>query len=157
MEMPRPTPHHARLAAFVGEWRGEEILHPSPWAPERKTASGRFSARIGVDGMFLITEYEEAREGAVFFRGHGVYGYDPHRERYTMFWFDSMGMSPRPTFGTWEGDTLTFENSHDHGRSRYVYAFEGPDAYTFKIFAAPPEGEWALFMEGRYRRVAPPG
>lgn len=152
MEMPKPTEAHAKLEVFAGEWKGDEILYPSPWAPEKRSAVGRFSARMGLDGMFLITDYQEERDGEVVFRGHGVYGFDPKSGKYTMHWFDSMGMSPAETLGVWEGDTLTFENSHAHGKSRYVYEV-GDDQYTFKILSSQDGDEWSTLMEGSYRRV----
>jgi hypothetical protein len=152
MQMPKPTEQHARLHALAGEWRGEEILYPSPWAPEQRTATGRFSARMGVDGMFLVTDYEQLRDGAVIFRGHGVYGYDPRQQKYTMFWFDTMGGSPAETLGAWEGSTLTFENQSEHGRSRYVYEV-GTDRYTFRILSSRDGVAWSTFMEGHYRRA----
>jgi hypothetical protein len=153
MQMPQPTEHHAKLEQLTGTWRGEETLYPSPWAPELRTAVGKFSARIAVDGMFLISDYEEEREGAVVFRGHGVYGYDAGKGKYTMFWFDSMGYSPSETLGTWEGNTLTFENKGEHGRNRYVYEVVDADHYTFKILASQDGAEWSAMMEGRYGRV----
>jgi hypothetical protein len=153
MEMPKPTAHHAKLSQLAGEWRGEEILYPSPWTPEQRAAVGHFQARIGVDGMFLVTDYEEEREGTVFFRGHGVYGYDQARDEYTMYWFDSMGMSPAETLGKWEGATLTFANSHARGHSRYVYEVTSPDSFTFRILSSTDGAEWTSLMEGVYHRV----
>jgi hypothetical protein len=153
MEMPEPTAEHERLAAFVGSWEGDEVLHPSPWSPERRAAIGRFSARMGVDGMYLITDYEEERDGAIVFRGHGVYGWDPRTGKYTMHWFDSMGFPPSETLGTWEGDTLTFESRSDHGMARYVYELVD-GGYTFKILSSADGAEWKPLMEGSYRRAA---
>jgi hypothetical protein len=152
MEMPEPTPAHQKLAAFAGSWVGEEILHPSPWAPEKRTAVGRFENRIGVDGMYLITDYEEERDGKVVFRGHGVYGWDTRRERFTMFWFDSMGFSPHETLGTWEGETLAFTQRGDHGHARYVYEVKDADTYRFSIENSRDGETWTLVMEGIYKR-----
>jgi Protein of unknown function (DUF1579) len=152
MQMPQPSAAHAKLAAFVGEWVGEEILHPSPWAPEKHSAIGRSSNRMGVDGFFLINDYIEERDGEVVFRGHGVYGYDPKRQRYTMHWFDSMGMPPNEMLGSWEGNTLTFQNRGEMGHSRYVYVLEGDDRYQFRIESSTDGQSWTPLMEGHYRR-----
>lgn len=153
MQLPTPTEHHEKLRAFAGTWRGNETLFPSPWNPERRAAIGRFASRIGVDGMFLITDYEEEREGAVVFRGHGVYGWDAARGRHTMFWFDSMGGSPIETLGAWDGDTLTFETRGPHGMARYVYELHGADRFTFRILASRDGEAWSPMMEGSYERV----
>lgn len=153
MEMPKPTADHRKLEVFVGEWEGEETLFPSPWSPEERSATGRFTARMGMGGMFLITDYEEERDGEIVFRGHGVYGWDPERERHTMHWFDSMGVAPHETLGRWEGDTLTYEASSEHGKARYVYEVHDADSYTFRIRNSADGTEWSTLMEGTYRRV----
>ena len=152
MEMPKPTPQHEKLATFAGSWEGEEVLHPSPWSPQRREAIGRFEGRMGVDGMFLVTDYEEERDGKIFFRGHGVYGWDAKRERYTMYWFDSMGFSPNETLGVWEGNTLRFSNRSEHGHSRYSYEVRDADSYRFTIENSRDGETWSLLMEGTYRR-----
>lgn len=152
MHMPKPTEAHQRLAALAGEWAGDEVLHPSAWAPEPRRAVGRSSNRMAVDGFFLINDYAEERDGEVVFRGHGVYGWDAKRERYTMHWFDSMGVPPHETLGTWEGNTLTFENQSPMGHSRYTYVIEGDDSYRFTIDSSKDGESWTPMMEGHYRR-----
>ena len=151
--MPKPTKAHAHLAALAGEWKGEEILHPSPWAPERRTATGTFSSKMILDGMHLMHDYIESRDGQIVFRGHGIYGWDPKRERYTMHWFDSMGFPPNETLGVLEGNTLIFEQSGDQGHSRYTYALLDPDRFSFRIDNSRDGKTWSPIMEGEYRRV----
>ena len=152
MDMPKPTAEHHKLAAFAGSWIGEEILYPSPWAPEKRQAIGRFENRMGLDGMHLVTDYEEERDGDIVFRGHGVYGWDARKQRYTMFWFDSMGLSPHETLGVWDGDTLTFENQGEHGRSRYTHQIRDANSYRFTIENSRDGKDWSLMMEGTYTR-----
>ncbi len=153
MEMPKPTEAHRKLEALVGEWAGDEILFPSPWAPEERRATGRTTARMGIDGFFLLTDYTESRDGEVMFRGHGVYGFDVRRQRYTMHWFDSMGMPPNETLGTWEGDTLTFTNQSEMGHARYSHAMPDADHYVFRIETSRDGATWQPMMEGRYTRA----
>lgn len=153
MDMPQPTPKHDALSALAGDWQGEETLYPSPWAAEERSAIGRFHNRMAVDGMYLVNEYEEEREGKVVFRGHGVYGWDPRRERYTMHWFDSMGFPPSETLGVWEGDTLTFTNRSEQGHGRYTYRLLGPDRMTFSIATSRDGQTWQTMMDGEYRRT----
>jgi hypothetical protein len=150
--MPQPSDQHRELVVLAGDWVGEDNLHPTPWAPLRRTAIGRFTSRIGVDGMFLVSDYEEEREGKIVFRGHGVYGWDAKRERYTMFWFDSMGMSPNETLGVWQGDELVFSGSGEGGKSRYVYTVTGPDKMAFRIESSKGGETWNRIMEGEYTR-----
>ena len=155
MDMPRITDAHRRLEALAGTWAGEETLQPSPWAPEGSTVFGRLEARIDLDGFFLITNYvgEKADRSAVVYRGHGVYGWDEKKQRYTMNWFDSMGGEyETPALGTWEGDTLLFVQRGLHFQNRFTYEMQGPDAYRFSIENSTDGETWKLFMEAVYRR-----
>ncbi len=154
MQMPEVTEHHRKLEAMVGEWIGAETIHPSPWDPNSGASEGRFTTRVGLDGFFVIADYEQRRDGKVSFEGHGVYGYDDKRQRYTMHWFDTMGADPgAPTLGTWTGDTLCFEHQHHMGHSRYTYQFDGTDKFAFKLEMSQDGEHWNLFLEGAYTRV----
>jgi hypothetical protein len=154
MEMPKPGAEHARLARLVGDWSGEENLSPSPWGPGG-TAFGRFQFRNGVDGMALLQDYEEEKEGKVSFRGHGVFIVDPVNGDVVWWWFDSLGFAPDPPArGSWDGDTLRLEKHTPRGAARYTFDFES-DSLRFRIenrFAG--EQEFSEFMRGRYRRIA---
>ena len=70
MEMPQPSAEHSRLERLAGDWEGEEIMHPSKWAPEGATAVGRLKNRLALNGFALISDYEQERDGVVTFTGH---------------------------------------------------------------------------------------
>jgi hypothetical protein len=153
MVMPLPTEQHERLAQLAGTWSGEETLHPSPWDRSGGQAHGTIEARMACDGFFLIADYVERREGRVTLRGHGVYGWDPRIDRYTMHWFDSLGDDPGPpALGTWEGDRLVFEREDPDGHTRYVYQL-GDRQYSFRIEFSPDGELWKLFMHATYLRM----
>jgi hypothetical protein len=153
--MPQITAAHKKLEALAGSWVGEETLYPSPWLPEGGTANAKVESRLDLDGFFLLTNYEEAREGRVTYRGHGVYGWDEGRQEYSMFWFDSMGGPgpSAPAWGTWNGDTLEFRHATPHGPTRYVYVFDRPNSYRFRIENSQDGTNWKPFMEARYTRA----
>jgi len=152
MDMPKPGAEHAKLMRFAGRWRGDEQLSPSPWGPGGP-AVGRLEMRDAVDGMALIQDYTEEKDGAPVFRGHGVFTIDPMSGEVIWWWFDSMGFPPDPPArGRWNGDTLLFEKSTPRGEARYEFRFEG-DAYRFRIENRfPGQEDFVLFMEGHYRR-----
>ncbi|MGE5277442.1 MAG: DUF1579 family protein [Acidobacteriota bacterium] len=75
--MPRPGEPHRQLRKLVGSWRGEERLSPSPWDPVGGTAVGRVENRSALDGFAVVQDYEQERNGAVGFRGHRVFSWDP--------------------------------------------------------------------------------
>jgi len=154
MQMPGPTDDHRKLHRLAGSWVGEEALHPSPWGPGGP-AVGRSSSRVSLDGMFVLTDYQEEKDEKVVFRGHGVLGWDARARQVTWYWFDSMGESPaEPARGSWDGDRLVLRSRHPRGESRYTYRFEGSDRYDFSIEGSSDGGKtWVKFMEGRYQRV----
>jgi hypothetical protein len=152
MEMPRPTAEHRKLQLLLGDWEGEERMAPSPWGPGGP-AKGRYKGR-DLDGFWVIQEYEQEIGGAISFRGHGVFGWDPQAKEYTWYWVDSMGSVPAaPSRGTWEGDTLTFRSTSAQGEGRYVYRFEGERTYHFRLESSFDGGKsFVAVMEGTYRR-----
>ena len=81
MEMPRPGDAHKKLAALVGDWTGDETLHPSPWDPAGGAAQAQVTNRWVADGFAVVQEYEQRRNGKVTFRGHGVFWFDPDARR----------------------------------------------------------------------------
>ncbi|HKC61206.1 MAG TPA: DUF1579 family protein [Myxococcales bacterium] len=150
--MPQPTEHHRKLSALAGSWSGPEKLYPSPWGPGGQ-ATGKMSARLSVDSFFLLQDYEEEKDGAVVFRGHGVVGYDERDRSYFWYWFDSMGSPPpSPSRGKWDGDTLTFLSRESGRQSRYTYRFESPTRYSFRIEGSRDGSTWAPFVEASYGR-----
>lgn len=155
MEMPKPSEHHRKLAAFAGTWSGEETLHPMPWSPQPAKATSRSVNRLDLSDFFLLIDHEQTRDGHVTYRGHGIFGYDTRQQKYTMHWFDVMGSDPGPpALGTWEGDTLRFQHSHHMGHSRYTYRFENDRKYTMRIEMSQDGKNWMPFLDGTYRRGA---
>jgi hypothetical protein len=108
---------------------------------------------MDLDGLFLITEYTQERDGRVIFRGHGVYGWDPSRDRYTMTWCDTMTAgSPIFVLGVIEGDTLSFSSHGPERHVRYIYRFATETRMHFRIEASRDDGSWAPLLEADYRR-----
>ena len=153
MEMPKPQAQHEKLKELAGTWTSEETMFPSPWDPQGGKADGRIEARIELDGFFLVADYVQERGGCASYRGHGIYGWDPGQNCYTLHWFDSMG-SPcsEPMKGTWEGDRLTFQARNPMGHSRLTYHFQGTGRYQFLMEGSQDGKQWAKLMEGTYTR-----
>jgi len=153
MGMPAPVEQHRKLEALTGNWVGEEKMHPSPWDAKGGTALAKIQSRMDLDGFFVIADYVQERGGQVSYRGHGVFGFDPADQGYTMHWFDSMGSPcPAPAKGKWEGNRLAFNQTSPMGHSRYTYTFEAPGRYRFLMEASQDGKTWAPFLEGTYSR-----
>src|SRR5450755_1123349 len=52
---PAPLEEHRKLAAFAGEWSGEEVVYPSRWNAGGP-ATSRVTARIDLNGFYLIQD-----------------------------------------------------------------------------------------------------
>ena len=148
-EMPIPGLQHRNLAKMVGEWVGEETMHPSAWSPEAKQSTGRISARM-LDGFFVISDYEQKSGDAVTFRGHGVYSWDPANEHYVMYWFDSMGGAGGVATGTFEDNVLTFSNTSPMGHHRYRYTFKDGEN-TFEMAMSQDGENWQQLMDATFK------
>ena len=149
--MPKVDENHQRLERLAGSWVAEEQLSPSPWGAGG-TATGRVEARMALDGFFLLTDYQQEREGRVTFRGHSVHGWDPQRKVVVWYWVDSMGLPPpAPATGRWEGDALVMTQATPMGQSRYSWRLDGDGSYRFAIESSPDGEKWQLFTEGQYR------
>ena len=59
---PTPLEEHRKLAAFAGEWEGEEMVYPSRWTAGGP-ATAKVSARIDLNGFYLIQDARQTRDG----------------------------------------------------------------------------------------------
>lgn len=154
MEMPKPNEHHQQLARLAGAWKGEETLSHSPMGPGETTTS-TMTMRVDIDGLFLIQDYAQEKNGSVVYRGHGILGWDDQQKNVAWYWVDSMGFVPSaPSRGTWDGDTITLEHPPmGDRRGRYIYALEDANTLTFAIENSQDGGKtWHRFLAGKYQR-----
>lgn len=149
MDMPRPGPAQEKLKAFVGEWRGAEKMHPSPWMPEGGVRDAEVSNRLALDGMAVIQDYAQLDAGKVVFSGHAVILKDPHSDNYQMHWFDPF--SPSLFEGPFDGRRAVFTSASPMGRSRATFEFAGA-TYRFRMEGSQDGKSWAPLLDGEYRR-----
>jgi hypothetical protein len=148
-----PLPEHARLAAFAGEWNGEEVVFPSRWT-EGGTATSRVVARMDLNGFYLIQDSVQTRDGKQSFATHGIFTFDREDRTYKLFWYDSLGYTPpSPASGGWVGKTLTLVRGSLRGNARHVYEIIDDDSYSLKIQFSPDAEGWADVLTGVYRRI----
>lgn len=152
MGMPEPTPGHLMLEKLAGFWEGEETMHPSQWDPNGGVAIGRNKHELSLDGFALISDYEQERDGAITFTGHGVYTYDPEEERYSLHWFDCMGSPPEVFVGGFEGDVLTLAHGGPGMHARMTYDLSTPGAMKSKMEMSSDGEDWRVLFEATYKR-----
>jgi hypothetical protein len=148
-----PLPEHARLAAFAGEWNGEEVVFPSRWT-EGGTATSHVVAHMDLNGFYLIQDSVQNRDGKQSFATHGIFTFDREDRTYKLFWYDSLGYTPpSPASGGWVGKTLTLVRGSLRGNARHVYEIIDDDSYSLKIQFSPDAEGWADVLTGVYRRI----
>ena len=148
-----PLAEHARLAAFAGEWNGEEVVFPSRWTAGG-TATSRTVARMDLNGFYLIQDSVQMRDGKQIFATHGLFTYDRDDRTYKLFWYDSLGYTPpSPASGGWVGNTLTLVRGSLRGNARHVYEIIDDNSYSLKIQFSPDAEGWADVLTGVYRRI----
>jgi len=149
-----PLAEHARLAAFAGEWNGEEMVFPSRWTAGGP-ATSHTVARMDLNGFYLIQDSVQMRDGKPIFATHGLFTYDREDRTYKLFWYDSLGYTPpSPASGGWVGKTLTLVRGSLRGNARHVYEIIDDDSYSLKIQFSPDAEGWADVLTGTYRRVS---
>jgi hypothetical protein len=155
MDMPKPGDAHKKLARLIGEWSGNETMHPAPWDPTGGPASARVVNRAIVDGFAVVQEYEQRRGGKVSFRGHGVFWYDQPKDQYVMTWWDSMGGTGSEFRGHFKGDVLELSAPMPQGgHCRTMFDLTAPGQYAFAMQISNDGASWQPSMEGRYKRGA---
>ena len=150
---PTALEEHRKLAAFAGEWAGEEMVYPSRWTAGGP-ATSRVVARIDLNGFYLIQDTVQMRDGNPAFATHGLFTYDRDDRTYKLFWYDSLGYTPpSPASGGWAGNTLTLVRGSLRGNARHVYEIIDDNSYAMKIQFSPDAEGWADVLTGVYRRI----
>ena len=150
MDMPKPGPAQEKLKAFIGEWRGKETMHPSPWMPEGGVRDASVSNRLALDGMAIIQDYAQMADGKAAFSGHAVILKAPHGDDYQMHWFDPF--SPSLFDGPFDGKRAVFTSKSPMGWTRATFEFSGA-SYQFRMEGSQDGKTWNAMMDGEYRKV----
>ena len=154
-KMPKPSKFHKKLETLIGDWSGDEIMHPSPWDPKGGKSKGRYKNYAIAGGFGVAQEYEQKAGGKVQFSGHGVFGYDSHENCYLWHWSDSMGGVPATaTKGQWTGNKIVWENQSPMGHARYTHTFLRGGKVAFSIEISQDGENWSPMMEGIYTKKA---
>ena len=153
MDMPVPSDGHLHLEKLSGTWEGEETMYPSQWDPKGGVAIGRNRHKLSLGGFALLCDYEQERDGAITFTGHGVYTYAPDEDRYYLHWFDCMGSPPEVFVGGFDGDVLTLGHGGPGMHARMTYDLSTPGIMKGMMEMSADGAEWKVLFEAVYRRI----
>lgn len=152
-EMPKPTPHHHKLARLAGHWRGKEVMPPSQWLPQGGTGEAETRARVSLADFYVIADYEQRMGGQVKFTGHGIYTWDAAANEVVLHWFDSMGLGREEFRGGWQGDKLILSSKNPMGTMRMTNDYAVPGKLTTRMEMSADGRTWAVMFDGTYARV----
>jgi hypothetical protein len=80
MDVPTLSDSHRKLEKLTGKWSGEENLSGTGPGEAAREATSEITARLSLDGFFLILDYARSHDGHVSFLGHGVCGWEQSKE-----------------------------------------------------------------------------
>lgn len=136
----------------LGEWDAETEVRPRPGAAPIKS-QGVATNRL-VAGRWLVTDYRSDSG----FEGHGVYGWDADKGKYTGSWVDSMQTAIARGEGSWDPDkrTMTFQVEVTHGgktlRYRETTETQSDGVQVYRNYVPTPDGGEFEMIRTVYRR-----
>jgi hypothetical protein len=155
--MPKPGPEVKRLAYFVGKWKGEGEMKPSPMGPGGKMTA--VDTCEWYDGGFAVICRSEGTSPMGPGKSLGIMSYSPEEKVYTYYGTDSSGMMVMTTVprGTVQGDTWTYTDESVMGgqkvKSRVTIKELSPTQYSFVMEMQGPDGKWMPLMESKNTKI----
>ena len=150
---PKPTAEHQRLQYFVGDWKAEGSMKPSPWGPGGKFTSTDHNTTLG--GFFVVL-HSEGTSPMGAFKEIAVMGYDPKEKVYTYEGYTSLGEHDLSK-GTISGSTWTWLSEQEMGgkkiKGRFILNEVSPTSYTYTYEMSIDGGPWTNTMEGKATKV----
>lgn len=152
----KPGPEHQRLGYFVGQWKVEGEVKPSPMGPGGPITSNDTCEWF--EGGFAVVCRSEGKTPMGPSKSIGILSYSGDEKVYTYYGVDNMGMImtsiPR---GTVQGDTWTYTDESLMGgqkmKVRVTIKELSPTAHTFTMEMGGPDGKWVPMMESKSTKV----
>jgi hypothetical protein len=140
-----------RLHADVGTWDARVTVTFPGSPPSHST--GVSVQRLTGGGKWLVADFE----GSTGHVGHGVYGWDPSRDRYVSTWVDNMRSFLVVAEGRWDeaNGEMTYDvDAEINGRRmrwREITRRDGDDSRVWRQ-VTEMGGEWVELMRVVYTR-----
>jgi hypothetical protein len=149
-QMPQPGPEHKRLERFVGTWKMEGKMNPSPLGPGG-AFSGTETCRLFEGGFHVVCDSEGT--GAMGpMKGHMMLSYDRGAKVYRYASIHN-GPDGDVATGTVSGNTWTWksEPTVEGGKkiwSQFVLVEKSPTVHTMTWSMSDDGKKWMTVMEG---------
>src|SRR5262245_24595305 len=146
-EPPKPGKEHDHLKRLVGTWEAET-----------EYGKGTMTYKMGLDGLWLIGDFE-GEFGGMKFLGKGLDTYDSATKKYRSVWVDSFSTMPRIMEGNLDKNdrvmTMTGEGRGPDGmQAKYKSITEIKDANTvnFSLFMVEKDSSEQSLVKITYKR-----
>jgi hypothetical protein len=145
-----PGAEHKRLEAFVGSWKMDLTMHPSPMGPGGKL-TGTETCRM-FDGGYHLTCDSSGSGPMGQMKGHVIISWDRIGKRYRYFAVNNMPDAEEAT-GSVSGNTWTWTSKMDldGGKSissRFTLVENSPTVHNMKWEISEDGKAWKVVMEG---------
>jgi hypothetical protein len=116
--LPQPGKEHEILKQLEGTWEATVKMPGAPGQPAMES-KGEETNKLRCGGLWLISDFKSAFAGQPF-EGHGIYGYDSTKKKYTSVWVDSMETYILHSEGTLDtsGKILTLKGEGPDGKGK---------------------------------------
>ncbi|HEX4969914.1 MAG TPA: DUF1579 family protein [Steroidobacteraceae bacterium] len=152
---PKAGPEIAKLAYYLGSWRGEGEAKARPFGPGGKLSSTTTCEWFD-GGFHLVCRGEE--QGPTGKRTFlNIRAYDEKTKAYTEYGISNLGETEYNTGGSIVGNkkTFAFEMNIDGKPTqlKYVEVQISPTLYTYEAAASTDGGPWTVIAEGKVTKV----
>lgn len=144
------TDAHHVLHRLAGDWRGQETIAPSPGDPSGGVAEAVVRNRVALDGLIVIQDYDQERNGKVVFQGHGVFGVQG--TGVVLRWWDNWSPAPREFRGVVDGESVILVSPDPKGQARASWHLRD-HAYDYSLEVSPDGAAWTTYTTATYARV----
>ena len=145
----KPGPEQKSLAHFVGNWKIEGTMEPSPLAPGGGKFTGTEKCAMFENWHLICDSTGSGPMGAM--KGHAVMSYDRSAKQYRYFSVSNMPDAESAT-GTLNGNTWTWTGKMEMGgqtiHSRFTLVETSATVHTVKWEMSMDGTNWKQMMSG---------
>jgi hypothetical protein len=154
--LPKPTPEHAWLKQFVGEWESENEMYMEPGKAPLKSKGTDSVKPLGE--YWILSDVKSTMMDKPF-SGQMTIGYDAEKKQYVATWVDSMTGQLWTYDGRVEGKALVLEtegacpmNPGKLSKFKETIELKDKDHQVFTSYIQGPDGQWIPMMVSRSHR-----
>jgi hypothetical protein len=151
---PKPGPEQKNLEWFVGTWKMEGTMHPSPMGPGGKFAGSETCNMLG--GWHLVCDSSGSGPMGNI-KGHAILTYDRTAKQYRYFSVSDLMPDAESATGERTANGWTWTSKMEMGpqtiHGRFTMTNKSDSAYDFKWEMSMDGTKWMTVMEGTSTRT----